>query len=242
MKQAILTALQEARGKKLPVALATDLKSGAQALVTRSAVEGDLELDDDGVATVRTAIRDDRSATFEAGGRRIFAQVFNPPLRMVVVGAVHIAQALAPMASLAGYAVIVIDPRRAFATGERFPNVEISHDWPDDALRKIEPDRRTAIVTLTHDPKIDDPALETALRSDVFYIGALGSTRTHAKRLARLKESGFGEADFARIHGPAGLSIGAKSPAEIAVSVLAQVTRVLHEKDALAKKTAKELA
>ncbi|HYB09543.1 MAG TPA: XdhC family protein [Alphaproteobacteria bacterium] len=241
MKRAILDALLEARGKKLPAALATDLKSGSQALVTLSAVTGGLDLNRAELANVRSAIRDDRSQTFDANARRIFAQVFNPPLRMVVVGAVHIAQSLAPIASLAGYAVMVVDPRRAFATGERFPNVEITHDWPDDALMRLVPDRRTAVVTLTHDPKIDDPALEAALRSDAFYIGALGSTRTHAKRLARLKESGFDDADLGRIHGPAGLSIGAKSPAEIAIAIMAQVTGVLHAKELAAKSSVKEL-
>ena len=242
MKRNILDALQEARTKKLPVALATDLKRGAQALVTPSGISGDLDLDEAGLVNVRSAVRDDRSATFESNGRRIFVHVFNPPLRMIVVGAVHIAQALVPMASLAGYSVTVVDPRRAFATSIRFPDVEITHDWPDEALGRLAPDRRTAVVTLTHDPKIDDPALEVALRSDVFYIGALGSARTHAKRMARLKESGFTDADMARIHGPAGLSIGAKSPAEIAVSILAQITEVLHAKEMSMKNSAKEFA
>lgn len=242
MRRAILDALLETRAKKLPAALATDLKSGAQALVTPKAVTGGLELDQAELANVRNAIRDDRGLTFDTAARRIFVQVFNPPLRMIVVGAVHIAQSLAPMASLAGYVVIVVDPRRAFATRERFPNLEITHDWPDEALGRLEPDRRTAVVTLTHDPKIDDPALEAALRADVFYIGALGSTRTHAKRLARLKESGFTDADLARIHGPAGLSIGATSPAEIAIAIMAQVTEVLHAKDLSAKRSAKELS
>lgn len=244
MKLALLQALQDARGKKLPAALATELASGAQALVTPSAVMGDLEPDTETLAAVRQAIRDDKSGQIEigrgdAGAKRLFVQVFNPPMRMVVVGAVHIAQALVPMASLAGYAVTVIDPRRAFATPERFPEVAISHDWPDEALARFAPDRRTAIVTLTHDPKIDDPALEAALRSDVFYVGALGSSRTHAKRLERLKEKGFGPADFARIHGPVGLALGAKSPAEIAISILAQITQVLHAREMAEAKAAK---
>ena len=143
------------------------------------------------------------------------------------VGAVHIAQPLARMAALAGYLVTVVDPRTAFASDERFPGVEVSTDWPDEALEKLQLNRRTAVVTLTHDPKLDDPALATALRSDVFYIGALGSKRTHAGRLKRLGELGFGEKDFARIHGPVGLDIGAVSPSEIAISILAQITLVL---------------
>lgn len=231
MKIALLQALQEARANKLPVALATELKSGAQALVTRTAASGDLQLDDADIERLRQAIHDDKSATIDWNEGRLFIHVFNPPLRMIVVGAVHIAQALVPMANLAGYAVTVVDPRRAFATSARFPDIEITHEWPDEALERLQPDRRTAVVTLTHDPKIDDPALEAALRSDVFYIGALGSTRTHGKRLQRLRESGFTDKDFVRIHGPIGLSIGAKSPAEIAVSILAQITQVLHAKD-----------
>lgn len=231
MKRAVLDALRGARSKYRPAALATDLKTGAQALVSGGAVLGDLSLDHRALAAVEKAITEDLSTTLEADGRRIFVQVFNPPLRMVVVGAVHIAQALAPMASLAGYAVTIIDPRRAFATDQRFPGVELTHDWPDDALARLKPDRRTAVVTLTHDPKIDDPALEAALRSGVFYIGALGSKRTHASRLARLRERGFTDAELARIHGPVGLALGAKSSAEIAVSILAQITQVLHTRE-----------
>jgi xanthine dehydrogenase accessory factor len=143
------------------------------------------------------------------------------------VGAVHIAQALAPMASLAGYHVTVVDPRRAFATDSRFPDVAMTRDWPDEALAALAPDRRTAVVTLTHDPKLDDPALDVALRGEAFYVAALGSRRTHAGRLERLRALGHGEAALARIHGPAGLEIGAVSPAEIAVSVMAEMTRAL---------------
>jgi xanthine dehydrogenase accessory factor len=156
-----------------------------------------------------------------------FLQVFNPPLRMAIIGAVHIAQSLAPMAALAGYAVTVIDPRRAFASDSRFPDVALVNDWPDEALAALAPDRRTAVVTLTHDPKIDDPGLDAALRSEAFYIAALGSRRTHAGRVARLKELGHDAAAIGRIHGPAGLDIGAVSPAEIAISVLGQMTAVL---------------
>ena len=231
MKRAVLQALQEGRARKRATALATDLKTGAQTLVIDDAVLGDLALDPGTLAAVRKAVAEDASATLEANGRRLFVQVFNPPRRMVVVGAVHIAQALVPMASLAGYAVTVIDPRRAFATDQRFPGVELTHDWPDDALARFKPDRRTAVVTLTHDPKIDDPALEAALRSGAFYVGALGSKRTHAGRLARLRERGFSDAELARIHGPVGLALGAKSPAEIAVSILAQITQVLHARE-----------
>ena len=173
----------------------------------------------------RAALADDRSAILDADGKPYFIQVHNPPLRLFIVGAVHITQALARMASIAGYAVTVIDPRRAFAEPERFPGLEVSSDWPDDALAAAVVDRRAAIVTLSHDPKIDDPALETVLRSEVFYIGSLGSNRTHGKRLARLHEKGFTTTETDRIHGPVGLNIGAKSPAEIAVSIMAEITQ-----------------
>ena len=151
----------------------------------------------------------------------------NPPLRLVIVGAVHIAQALVPMARIAGYDPIIIDPRAAFGSEARFPGELLISDWPDDALNDFGLDARTALVLLTHDPKLDDPALHIALKSNVFYIGALGSTRTHAKRVSRLQEAGFTAADIARINGPVGLDIGAASPAEIAVSILAQLVHAL---------------
>ena len=151
---------------------------------------------------------------------------------LVVVGAVHISQALAPMASLAGYAVSIVDPRGTFATEERFPGVELIDDWPDEAMENLSPDRRTAVVTLTHDPKLDDPALDVALRSEAFYIAALGSKRTHAGRIDRLQQLGHDDAALARIHGPAGLDIGAVSPAEIALSIMAEMTAVLRRNPA----------
>lgn len=156
-----------------------------------------------------------------------FVGIHNPPLRMVVVGAVHIAQPLLQMARLTGYDPVLVDPRDAFASDSRFPGETILRDWPDAALEAAGLDARTAVVTLTHDPKLDDPAIRIALRSDVFYLGCLGSTRTHAKRVARLTEDGFTEAEIARIHAPVGVDIGAKSPAEIAVSILAQITERL---------------
>jgi xanthine dehydrogenase accessory factor len=156
----------------------------------------------------------------------VFIHVHNPPLRLVIVGAVHIAQPLSRMAALSGYAVTVIDPRRAFASDERFADVAVSRDWPDEALAALAPDARTAVVMLTHDPKLDDPALEVALGSPAFYIGALGSKRTQAARAKRLADRGLGEAAIARIHGPIGLSIGALSPAEIAIAIMAEITQV----------------
>lgn len=177
----------------------------------------------------REAAAADKSASVTAADGTWFLQVFNPPLRMILIGAVHISQPLARMAAMTGYAVTIIDPRRAFATEARFPGVEVTTDWPDEALEKLKPNRRTAIVALTHDPKIDDPALLVALKSDAFYVGALGSSKTHAKRRDRMLAAGFSEATFQRIRGPVGLKIGARSPAEIAVSVLAEVIAALHE-------------
>ncbi len=226
MKRALLDRLVADRAAKRPAALVTDLADGSQAIVREGDVEGDLALDEAALAEVRLALRRDDSDILEAAGRRYFVQVHNPPPRLFLVGAVHIAQALAPMAALTGYGVSVIDPRRSFATDARFPGLALSHDWPDEAMAALGLDSRTAVVTLTHDPKLDDPALASALRSPAFYIGALGSKRTHAGRLARLAKDGFSPADLARIHGPVGLAIGALSPAEIAVSILAQITAV----------------
>jgi len=221
MKPETLAAVLAAREARRPIVLATDLATGDERLIDPASAEAD--------EAVREAARTDKSGVVEAAGAKLFLHVYNPPLRMAIVGAVHIAQPLCRMAALAGYDVTVIDPREAFASEERFPGVSLVGEWPDDGMAKFAPDRRSAVVTLTHDPKLDDPALAAALRSDAFYIGALGSTRTHAKRLARLKEEGFEELEMARIHGPAGLSIGAKSPAEIAVSIMAQVTERLRK-------------
>ncbi|HZT50349.1 MAG TPA: XdhC family protein [Stellaceae bacterium] len=227
MKLALLERALVASREGRSAALLTDLKTGRQSFVEDGRDSGELPFTETLREGVRRALNDDRSGTVETESGPVFIEVFNPRLRCILVGAVHIAQPLARMAALAGYMVTVVDPRTAFASDERFPGVEISTDWPDDALAKLKLNRRTAVVTLTHDPKLDDPALATALRSDAFYIGALGSKRTHAARLKRLAELGFGEKDFARIHGPVGLDIGAVSPSEIAVSILAQITLTL---------------
>ena len=228
MKAATLRTVQAARAAHEPIALATDLKTGAERLIRADRSEGDLVLDEAAIAAARSAMRDDRSRLIETAGGQVFIHVFNPPRRLIVVGAVHISQPLVPMAALAGFQVIVIDPRRGFATDARFPDVTLETDWPDEAMTKLKPDVRTAVVTLTHDPKLDDPALAVALRSPAFYLGALGSRRTHAKRVERLRALGFGDEAIARIHAPVGLDIGAISPAEISLSILAQVTEVLH--------------
>lgn len=227
MKRRLFDALRRAQAGKRAVALVTDLGTGLQTLVHPDAQEGDVALEDEFLPQVREAIRQDRSGIVEFYDGRFFIQVQNPPLRLVIIGAVHIAQALAPMAALAGYDVTVVDPRRAFATDARFPAIALNGDWPDDALAALAPDHRTAIVTLTHDPKLDDPALLAALSSPAFYVGALGSRKTHAKRRDRLREAGVGDDAFARIKGPVGLDIGAVTPAEIAVSILAEMTLAL---------------
>ncbi len=215
----MLQTLQEARAAGRPVVLATKLPDGDQVLLPDPAYPS---LD----PLARQALLLERSGTYEVDGATWFLHAHNPPARIVIVGAVHIAQALVPLAAQLGYGVTVVDPRRAFATDERFPNVSVSTDWPDEALDALRPDSRTAIVTLTHDPKLDDPALDRALRSEAFYIGALGSRKTHGKRLDRLRELGHDDASMARIRGPVGLNIAAVTAPEIALSVLAQIVAV----------------
>jgi len=210
MPAAMLEALVAARAARRQIAYVVDIEDWTR------------RLDDTGHAT---RFASDRTGVEDDG--RTFVAVHNPPLRLVIVGAVHIAQALVPMARIAGYDPIIIDPRAAFGSETRFPGERLISDWPDDALNDFGLDARTALVLLTHDPKLDDPALHIALKSNVFYIGALGSTRTHAKRVSRLQEAGFTAADIARINGPVGLDIGAASPAEIAVSILAQLVHAL---------------
>jgi xanthine dehydrogenase accessory factor len=227
MKRRFLEAIIAAGRESRSAALATELASGRQLLVDEGSAEGELDLDPATLATVREALRSDRNRTLDRPAGRIFVEVFSPLRRCFVVGAVHIAQPLVQMLKLADFGVTVIDPRGSFATEARFPGVELTQEWPDEALDRLKPDRRSAVVTLTHDPKLDDPALAVALRSGSFYIGALGSRRTHAARCSRLTELGFTESDLARIHGPIGLAIGAVSPAEVAISIVAQITQIL---------------
>ncbi len=229
MNRRTLDRILDARAKRAAHVVLTDLTSFQKTVMDDSGTVGDLALSPDLETKIVDLTRRDQSGVVVSVGRRVFVEVANPPLRLAIIGAVHISQALAPMAALAGYDVTVIDPRRAFATDERFPGITVSTDWPDDGLAAFAPDRRSAVVTLTHDPKLDDPALEVALGSDAFYIASLGSTRTHAARKTRLAEAGFAEDQIARIHGPAGLALGAVSPAEIAVSVLAQMTAALRQ-------------
>lgn len=231
MRAATLERLHEAQVAKEPVTLVTRLSDADEALVFRDRVEGDLAPPAPVVEAAREALRHDRSRSVEADGTRYFLHAFNPPLRLVLVGAVHISQPLSRMAALAGWDVTVIDPRGAFATVERFPGITLSDEWPDEAMEALAPDTRTAVVTLTHDPKLDDPALEVALRSPAFYIGSLGSRKTHAARVGRLQEAGLDDAAIARINGPVGLPLGGRAPAEIAVAILAQIVQALHAGD-----------
>ncbi len=220
MTPALFAALAAARAAKRPVVLATKLPAGDQLLLPDPAAPPALN------EAAHRALSRDESGTVTLDGQDWFLHAHNPPMRLIVIGAVHIAQALVPMAAQLGVAVIVVDPRRAFATDERFPNVTVMTDWPDEALDVLAPDSRSAVVALTHDTKLDDPALDRALRSEAFYIGALGSRRNHAKRLARLAELGHGAADLARIRGPIGLNIGAVTAPEIALSILAEFVAV----------------
>ena len=213
-----------------PIATVTNLKSGERSYVTQKKNTGNFKLTQVMIDRAHSALKDDRSRIHHDKDDEIFIQVFNPPLRCLIIGAVHISQALVPMAQIAGFDVTVIDPRGAFATPKRFPNVNINEQWPDDALKTMDIDARTSIVTLTHDPKLDDPALEIALNSNAFYIGSLGSRRTHASRLERLTLSGFNETDISRIHAPIGLDLGATSPEEIAVTILAEMIASKHGK------------
>lgn len=224
MKRALLDSLEAARRAKTPAIVATRLEDGAQALIVDGAkTHGELEMDAALLDACGEAARRDKSRTVDG----VFLNVFNPPLRLIIVGAVHIAQALAPMATLAGYVVTVIDPRGAWASEARFPGVAVTQDWPEEAMTALAPDSRTAVAALTHDPKLDDPALAVALASDAFYIGALGSKKTAAARAERLKESGVLETAIARIDGPIGLDVGAVSPAEIAIAILGKMTLTL---------------
>ncbi len=212
LPESVLADLVAARAARRPVAYVVDTKTWERRVV--------------GAEAYPERFRMDRSGFDEDGAT--FVAIHNPPLRMAIVGAVHIAQALSPIARLAGYDPLIVDPRPAFATQARFPGDTVMDAYPDEVLSdKL--DSRTALVLLTHDPKIDDPALEIGLRSGVFYIGALGSTRTHAKRVQRLSEKGFTEDEIARIHAPVGLDIGAATPSEIAVAVMAEITRVLRK-------------
>src|SRR5277367_3949033 len=217
MRLDILRSLNAERAARRAAIVVTDVATGAQRFVAAADVAGDPLRE-----VLEAHLRTGKSGMEETAEGRVFLTVYVPPQRLVITGAVHISQALAPVAQLLGYDVTIVDPRTAFASSERFPDVKVIAQWPDEALPPLGVDRYTAFVALTHDPKIDDPALLHALTRDCFYIGALGSKKTHARRVDRLKQQGLSDADTARIHAPIGLDIGAVSPAEIAVSIIAQ--------------------
>jgi xanthine dehydrogenase accessory factor len=217
VKVEILEAVLDARRSRRSIAVVTELGSNIQRVVTRA--DADEALD--------KRFRFDQSGIEKSDASESFVAIHNPPLRLIIIGAVHIAQSIIPMAQAANYDVTVIDPRGAFATGARFPGVTLLEDWPQDVLLKLGLDTRTGFVALTHDPKIDDPALDLALKSEVFYIGALGSKKTQGARFDRLKAAGFDDTALARIHGPIGLKIGAVGAPEIAISIMAEMTQSL---------------
>jgi len=219
MRLDILAALNAERAARRGAIVVTNAATGAQRLVKAADVAADPLR-----ATLEARLRSGKSGPADSEEGRVFLNVHVPPTRLVVTGAVHISQALAPIARLLGYDVTIVDPRTAFATKERFPDVPVIAEWPDTALPPLNVDRYTAFVALTHDPKIDDPALMHALARECFYIGALGSKKTHGRRVERLKEQGAGADAVARIHAPIGLPIGAVSPAEIAVAIMGEIT------------------
>lgn len=225
MKRELLEALNSARADRRAAVVVTDVTTGAQRLVDDIAADPLRDV-------VAGAIRTGRSCMAQTDAGEVFLNVHVPSTRLVILGAVHVAQALAPMAILTGHAVTVVDPREAFATPDRFPNVALVADWPDRALPPLRLDRYTAFVALTHDPKIDDPGLIEALSRDCFYVGALGSKKTHAARRERLGAAGVAQDALDRIHAPVGLPIGAASPAEIAVAILAEITQALRRPEA----------
>jgi xanthine dehydrogenase accessory factor len=227
MKLSILTTLNTERAARRAVIVVTDVESGEQRLVKAADIAKDALR-----AVLAERLRSGKSGMEDTAEGRVFLTVYVPAAQLIAIGAVHISQALAPIAKLLGYDVTIVDPRTAFATPERFPDVRVVAEWPDAALPPLNVDHYTAFVALTHDPKIDDPALLHALARDCFYIGALGSRKTHAKRLERLKQQGVSDRDLARIHAPIGLDIGAVSPAEIAVAIMAQITERLREEPA----------
>jgi len=224
MKLEILAALNAERAARRAAIVVTDVQSGAERLVKAGEVERDLLRD-----VLKERLRTGKSGMAETPEGRVFLTVHVPPPRLVIAGAVHISQALAPIARVVGYDVTIVDPRTAFASAERFPDVKVIAEWPDTALPPLGIDRYTAFVALTHDPKIDDPALTHALARECFYIGALGSKKTHGRRVDRLKAQGIDDAAIARIHAPIGLAIGAVSPPEIAVAIMGEITARLRQ-------------
>ncbi len=234
MDLALLKQLNEDRAARRAAIVVTNLATGEQRIVHEEAWAEHDDLD----GQLAAALHAGKSRSIIWRKQEYFLNVFTPPARLIVIGAVHISQALYPMAASCGYHVTIVDPRGAFATDERFPNVTLIPEWPEDVLPGLCIDRYTGVATLTHDPKIDDPALIHALGSETFYIGALGSRKTHGRRVERLREAGISDNEIARIHAPIGLNIGAQSPVEIAVSILAEITAALHRAPVQSRNTA----
>ena len=226
MKKEILDIILTSRSNKQTLAVITRVADGMQWAMLENDSENHKVFSPLEIDTIKKSMRDNKSGLIS--DEKFFAHIYTPPLRLIIIGAVHIAQFLAPMAKVAGFDVTVVDPRSSFATPSRFPEINLSDDWPDDGILKLKPDTRTAVVTLTHDPKLDDPALVETLKTPAFYIASLGGSRTHGKRLERLKSEGFDEKELLRINGPAGLDIGSVAPSEIAISMLAELTAALH--------------
>jgi xanthine dehydrogenase accessory factor len=220
MKLELLSTLNDARRNRRATILVTDTTTGEARFVGRDGAARDPLS-----AELEKRFRSGRSGLLDDG--RTFLTVQLPPPRLVVIGAVHISQALGPIAKVAGFDMTVIDPRTAFATADRFPDVPLIAEWPEEALKAAPLDAYTALVALTHDPKIDDFPIRAALAADCFYVGALGSRKTHAKRMERLIGEGIPAGDLERIHAPIGIDIGAQSPAEIAVAILAEIIAAL---------------
>jgi len=237
MRLDILKSLNTERAARRAAVVVTDVENGAQRFVGADDVARDPLKD-----AIEAQIRSGKSGMIETPQGKIFLTVHVPPPRLVITGAVHISQALAPIAGILGYDVTIVDPRTAFASVERFPDVKVIAEWPDKALPPLSIDRYTAFVALTHDPKIDDPALTHALERDCFYIGALGSRKTHARRVERLKAQGLSDATIARIHAPIGLAIGAVSPPEIAVAIMGEITARLRQRPEAARARVAEVA
>lgn len=228
LDETVLRELVAAREAGQAVVLATELSSGEATLWRLDAATDSATLDEPIRRAARQALLDDMTTVVDAHGNEVLLRPHNPPVRVIVVGAVHLAQAMVPVIEAAGFVPMVVDPRQAFATPERFPGVRLVDAWPAEAMDALRPDHRTAVVVVTHDPKLDDPALTSALASPAFYVGALGSRRTHARRRERLSSEGVADEALDRIHAPVGLDIGARTPGEIAVSVVAQIVAALH--------------
>ncbi len=220
MKDETLSLILSEKNNRNTIIVATEINSGEQIIINE---KNDTDINNKILIAAKNNIIQGKSEILDIESNKWFLNITLPPLRLITVGAVHIAQPLAEIATISGYEVIIIDPRAAFANNQRFPDIKIINEWPEVALHELGIDNRTAVVTLTHDPKLDDSALNAALKSKAFYIGSLGSKKTHKARVQRLKIANFSEDEIKRIHGPIGLAIGAKSPQEIAISIISEI-------------------